>query len=121
MTIIFDEDKLVDDIIEAASLEPVEGAEGAVMQQFEMEKDTVSVEIIRYLSVWGASLVLSNNFTVEKHSHCFMLLAEVLKRRLGIREFCVMNSHGEKVNGYDFEKHYDKEWEKDQRRYLDHT
>lgn len=48
------EDALVDEIMKADSLEPVEGARGAVMMEFENE-DT-SMEILPRLSEWGGRL-----------------------------------------------------------------
>jgi hypothetical protein len=103
MTIIF-EDKLVDQIIEADGYEPVEGQKGAVMVEFENED--VSVEVIPYLNEWGAVLVLSNNFTVEKHSQHFIRIRDFLERKLGIMGFNIFGSHGETLNGYDFERQY---------------
>jgi hypothetical protein len=131
MTIIFNEDKLVVEIIKADSMEPVEGQKGAVMVEFENED--VSVEVIPYLNEWGAVLVLSNNFTVEKHSQHFIHIRDFLERNLGIEGFNIYGSHGETLNGYDFEKQYltdrhkdnpefesiMKEWN-NQRRQLEH-
>jgi hypothetical protein len=131
MTIIFNEDELVDQIIEADSMEPVEGARGAVMVEFENED--ISIEVMPCLRQWGADLVLSNNFSVEKHNRLFIYTRCFLEKRLGIMQFNVFGSHGEILNGYDFEKHYlidkykdspefesiMKEWEK-QRRQLEH-
>lgn len=97
----FDEDKLVDQIIEADSMEPVEGARGAVMVEFENED--VSIEVMPDLRQWGADLVLSNNFSVEKHNRHFMYTRNFLEQKLGIIQFNIFGSHGEIVNGYDFE------------------
>src|SRR5690242_1530822 len=104
MTIIFNEDELVDQIIEADAMEPVEGARGAVMIEFENED--VSVEVMPCLRQWGADLVLSNNFSVEKHNRLFIYTRCFLEKRLGIMQFNVFGSHGEILNGYDFEKQY---------------
>jgi hypothetical protein len=104
MTILFDEDKLVDQIIEVDAYEPVEGKRGAVMIEF--ENDDVAIEVIPHLSEWYADLVLSNNFTVEKHSQHFMRTTNFLERKLTIFDFNVLGSHGERLNGFDFEKQY---------------
>lgn len=98
------EDELVDEIIKADSMEPVEGARGAVMMEFENED--VSIEILPYLSEWGADLVLSDNITVEKHNKHFMYARNFLETRLGIVQFNIFDSHGAALNGYDFEKQY---------------
>jgi hypothetical protein len=106
MTILLDEDKLQDQIIEAYQREPIEGKKGAVMMTFEDEKDSVSIEVIPYLNEWGADLTLSNNFSVAKHSNCFMRTTNFLERKLGIMQFNVFDSHGAALNGFDFERQY---------------
>jgi hypothetical protein len=103
MTILFDEDKLQDQIIEADQREPIEGKKGAVMITFEDEKDSVSIEVIPYLNEWGADLTLSNNFNLDKHSHCFVRTTNFLE---GIMQFNIFDSHGEALNGSDFERQY---------------
>lgn len=98
------EDALVDEIIKADSLQPVEGARGAVMMEFENED--VSIEILPRLSDWGADLELSDNFTKEKHNKHFMYARNFLETRLGIMQFNIFDSHGAALNGYDFERQY---------------
>lgn len=106
MTIPLDEDKLQDQIIEAYQREPIEGKKGAVMITFEDEKDSVSIEVIPYLDERGADLTLSNNFSVDKHSHCFVHTINFLERKPGIMQFNGFDSHGEALNGSDFERQY---------------
>jgi hypothetical protein len=95
-------------IIEAYELEPLEGNNpGAVRLQFGMnEADPVSIEIIPYLNEWGADLILSNNFKVEKHYHHFLQTTHFLETKLGINQYNVFGSNGETLNGYDFERQY---------------
>jgi hypothetical protein len=106
MTVVFDEDKLQQQIIDASTMEPVDGARPAVMMQFEDKKDIVSIEVIPHLDEFGAVLVLSNNFNIEKHYQYFMRLRVFLETRLGITGFNIFDSHGAPVNGYEIERYY---------------
>lgn len=106
ITEAFEENKIVQQIMDASLMEPVEGARPAVMVQFEDKKDTVSIEVIPYLEDFGAVLVLSNNFDIENHYWYFMRLRVLLETELGITDLNIYNSHGEPVDGYEIERYY---------------